>query len=88
MPTDMHQLPRAKEFCRRETSALSPPARAVQGRAWYEELYALSCLGLVKACDGFDTGRGVCALHLCRAGHLGEIKKLFRDGGTVRSAVR
>ena len=50
----------------------------------YEELYAAGCLGLVKACDGFDTGRGVCFSTYAVPVILGEIKKLFRDGGTVK----
>ncbi|MGN0974833.1 MAG: sigma-70 family RNA polymerase sigma factor [Gemmiger sp.] len=50
----------------------------------YEELYAAGCLGLVKACDGFDTTRGVCFSTYAVPVILGEIKKLFRDGGTVK----
>lgn len=50
----------------------------------YEDLYAAGCLGLVKACDGFDTGRGVCFSTYAVPVILGEIKKLFRDGGTVK----
>ena len=49
-----------------------------------EELYAAGCLGLVKACDGFDTSRGVCFSTYAVPVILGEIKKLFRDGGTVK----
>ena len=48
----------------------------------YEELYAAGCLGLVKAVDGFDTTRGVCFSTYAVPVILGEIKKLFRDGGT------
>lgn len=50
----------------------------------YEDLYAAGCLGLVKACDGFDPGRGVCFSTYAVPVILGEIKKLFRDGGTVK----
>ena len=50
----------------------------------YEELYAAGCLGLVKAVDGFDTTRGVCFSTYAVPVILGEIKKLFRDGGTVK----
>ena len=38
----------------------------------------------MKACDGFDTGRGVCFSTYAVPVILGEIKKLFRDGGTVK----
>ena len=50
----------------------------------YEELYAAGCLGLVKACDGFDASRGLCFSTYAVPVILGEIKKLFRDGGTVK----
>ena len=41
-------------------------------------------MGLVKAYDGFDEGRGVCFSTYAVPVILGEIKKLFRDGGTVK----
>ena len=50
----------------------------------YEELYAAGCLGLVKSCDGFDASRGLCFSTDAVPVILGEIKKLFRDGGTVK----
>ena len=50
----------------------------------YEDLYAAGCLGLGKACDGFDASRGVCFSTYAVPVILGEIKKLFRDGGTVK----
>lgn len=43
-----------------------------------------AALGLVKACDGFDPDRGVCFSTYAVPVILGEIKKLFRDGGTVK----
>lgn len=50
----------------------------------YDELYASGCVGLVKACDGFDESRGLCFSTYAVPVILGEIKKLFRDGGTVK----
>ena len=84
MPTDMHQLPR-EEFIERNLGLVHACAGRFKGRGVeYEELYAAGCLGLVKACDGFDTGRGVCFSTYAVPVILGEIKKLFRDGGTVK----
>ena len=81
MPTDMHQLPR-EEFIERNLGLVHACAGRFKGRGIeYEELYAAGCLGLVKACDGFDTGRGVCFSTYAVPVILGEIKKLFRDGG-------
>ena len=50
----------------------------------YDELYASGCVGLVKACDGFDESRGLCFSTYAVPVILGEIKKLFRDGGAVK----
>ena len=50
----------------------------------YDDLYGAGCMGLVKATDGFDEGRGVCFSTYAVPVILGEIKKLFRDGGTVK----
>ncbi len=50
----------------------------------YDDLYGAGCVGLVKACDGFDTERGVCFSTYAVPVILGEIKKLFRDGGSVK----
>ena len=77
-------LPRA-EFIERNLGLVHACAGRFKGRGIeYEELYAAGCLGLVKACDGFDTGRGVCFSTYAVPVILGEIKKLFRDGGTVK----
>ena len=54
----------------------------------YDDLYSAGCMGLVKACDGFDESRGVCFSTYAVPVILGEIKKLFRDGGRSRSAAR
>lgn len=77
-------LPRA-EFIEKNLGLVHACAGRFKGRGIeYEELYAAGCLGLVKACDGFDTGRGVCFSTYAVPVILGEIKKLFRDGGTVK----
>ena len=50
----------------------------------YDDLYSAGSMGLVKACDHFDENRGVCFSTYAVPVILGEIKKLFRDGGTVK----
>ena len=50
----------------------------------YEELYAAGCEGLVKAAKGFDQSRGLQFSTYAVPVILGEIKRLFRDGGTVK----
>ena len=50
----------------------------------YDDLYSAGCMGLIKAYDNFDEERGVCFSTYAVPVILGEIKKLFRDGGTVK----
>ena len=50
----------------------------------YDDLYSAGCMGLIKAYDGFDESRGVCFSTYAVPVILGEIRKLFRDGGTVK----
>lgn len=76
--------PRA-EFIQKNLGLVHACAGRFTGRGIeYDDLYAAGCLGLVKACDGFDTGRGVCFSTYAVPVILGEVKKLFRDGGTVK----
>lgn len=50
----------------------------------YDDLYAAGCLGLVKAVDRFDPSRGWQLSTYAVPVILGEIKCLFREGGTVK----
>lgn len=50
----------------------------------YEELFAAGCEGLVKAGLGFDESRGLKFSTYAVPVILGEIRRLFRDGGTVK----
>lgn len=85
MPAQSIELMPRAEFIEKNLGLVHACAGRFKGRGIeYEELYAAGCLGLVKACDGFDTGRGVCFSTYAVPVILGEIKKLFRDGGTVK----
>ena len=54
----------------------------------YEELYSAGCLGLVKAANAFDPERGVCFSTYAVPVILGEIKRLFRENGSVHIGRR
>ncbi len=54
----------------------------------YEELYAAGCVGLVKAVDRFEPERGLCFSTYAVPVILGEIRRLFRDGGSVKISRR
>lgn len=50
----------------------------------YDDLFSAGCLGLVKAVDRFDESRGLCFSTYAVPLIMGEIKGLFRKGGTVK----
>ncbi|MBQ8121334.1 MAG: sigma-70 family RNA polymerase sigma factor [Ruminococcus sp.] len=50
----------------------------------YEELFSAGCIGLLKAVKAFDADRGVLFSTYAVPVILGEIKRLFRDGGTIK----
>lgn len=50
----------------------------------YDDLFSAGSIGLIKAADGFDTERGVKFSTYAVPVILGEIKRLFRDGGAVK----
>ena len=49
----------------------------------YDDLYQAGCIGLIKATDAFDQDRGVCFSTYAVPVIMGEIRRRFRDGGTV-----
>ena len=60
-------------------------ARRFSGRGLeYDDLFQAGCMGLVKAVDGFDESRGLKFSTYAVPVILGEIRRLFRDGGTVK----
>lgn len=83
-PNDIETLPR-DEFITRNLPLVHSLANRFRGRGIdYEELYSAGCLGLVKACDNFDASRGLCFSTYAVPVILGEIRRLFRDGGAVK----
>ncbi|MEE1278343.1 MAG: sigma-70 family RNA polymerase sigma factor [Acutalibacteraceae bacterium] len=50
----------------------------------YDDLFQAGCIGLIKAADGFDEERGLCFSTYAVPVILGEIKRMFRDGGSVK----
>ena len=60
-------------------------AKRFKGRGIeYEDLYQAGCLGLVKAVDGFDDQRGLRFSTYAVPVILGEMRRLFRDGGAIK----
>lgn len=50
----------------------------------YEDLYSAGCIGLIKAVDGFDESLGFAFSTYAVPSILGEIRRIFRDGGAVK----
>ncbi|MBO5020901.1 MAG: sigma-70 family RNA polymerase sigma factor [Clostridia bacterium] len=50
----------------------------------YDDLYQAGCVGLIKAADAFDEKRGYCFSTYAVPVILGEVRRLFRDGGAVK----
>ena len=50
----------------------------------YDDLYQAGCVGLIKAVDGFDESKGFAFSTYAVPVILGEMKRLFRDGGSVK----
>ena len=50
----------------------------------YDDLFQAGCVGLVKAADNFDSSRGFAFSTYAVPVILGEIRRIFRDGGSVK----
>ncbi len=50
----------------------------------YEDLFQAGCIGLIKAADAFDRERGVRFSTYAVPVILGEMRRLFRDGGAIK----
>ena len=73
------------EFIEKNLPLVHSLANRFRGRGIeYEELYSAGCVGLVKACDNFDESRNLKFSTYAVPVILGEIKRLFRDGGAIK----
>ena len=50
----------------------------------YDDLYQAGCIGLIKATDAFDKKRGIMFSTYAVPVIMGEVRRLFRDGGAVK----
>ena len=76
---------RREEFICDNIGLVHSCARRFNGRGIeYDDLFQAGCVGLVKAADGFDETRGLKFSTYAVPVILGEIRRLFRDGGTVK----
>lgn len=73
------------EFIAANTGLVHSCANRFRGRGIeYDDLFQAGCVGLIKAYDAFDHQRGVRFSTYAVPVILGEIRRLFRDGGAVK----
>ena len=73
------------EFVEQNQGLVHSLANRFRGRGIeYEELFSAGCMGLIKAAKGFDETRGLQFSTYAVPVILGEIKRLFRDGGMIK----
>ncbi len=53
-------------------------------RADYDDLFQAGCVGLIKAVDNFDESKGFAFSTYAVPVIMGEIKRIFRDGGAIK----
>ena len=60
-------------------------AHRLKGRGMeFEDLVQAGCVGLIKAADAFDEARGAAFSTYAVPVILGEMKRLFREGGSIK----
>ena len=74
-----------EEMINRNYGLVHACANKFRGRGVdYDDLFQAGCVGLIKAADNFDESRGFAFSTYAVPVILGEIKRIFRDGGSVK----
>ena len=85
MPLSTEPVPRQDTSVEQNLGLVHSCAHRFKGRGIeYDDLFQAGCVGLVKASAAFDPERGVMFSSYAVPVILGEIRRLFRDGGTVK----
>ncbi len=73
------------EIIIKNTPLVHSVANRFRGRGVdYEDLFQAGCIGLIKAVDNFDESKGFKFSTYAVPVIMGEIKRLFRDGGSIK----
>ncbi len=76
---------RDSEFIEKNIGLVHSCCSKFKGRGIeYEDMVQAGCIGLIKAVNGFDESRGLQFSTYAVPVILGEIKRMFRDGGSVK----
>lgn len=76
---------RRNELVEKNLGLVHACANRFRGKgAEYEDLFQAGCVGIIKAADNFDPSRGFSFSTYAVPVILGEIKRIFRDSGSVK----
>lgn len=74
-----------EEMIKRNIGLVHSIANRFRGRgADYDDLFQSGCIGLIKAVDNFDESKGFAFSTYAVPVIMGEIKRIFRDGGSIK----
>ena len=74
-----------EEFIKNNLGLVHSICKRFTGRGIeYDDLYQAGCMGLIKATDAFDANRGFSFSTYAVPVIMGEVRRLFRDGGSVK----
>lgn len=74
-----------EEFIKNNLGLVHSICRRFTGRGIeYDDLYQAGCIGLIKAVDAFDESRGFAFSTYAVPVIMGEVRRIFRDGGAVK----
>ena len=74
-----------EEFIRDNLRLVNHLCKRFTGRGIeYDDLYQAGCVGLIKAADAFDENLGFQFSTYAVPVILGEVRRLFRDGGSIK----
>ncbi|MGN1203061.1 MAG: sigma-70 family RNA polymerase sigma factor, partial [Eubacterium sp.] len=74
-----------EEMISRNIGLVHSIANRFRGRgAEYDDLFQSGCVGLIKAVDNFDESKGFAFSTYAVPVIMGEIKRIFRDGGAIK----
>lgn len=76
---------RREKFIGENIGLVHACAKRFKGRGIeYDDLFQAGCVGLIKAADNFDFDRGLKFSTYAVPVILGEMRRLFREGGTIK----
>ncbi len=74
-----------EEFIQNNLGLVHSICKRFSGRGIeYDDLYQAGCIGLIKATDAFDETKGFSFSTYAVPVIMGEVRRLFRDGGAVK----